>query len=429
MIFKVRMIDMQIDDLREIFEKLKIKMQLEIELETKDVIFLEDLIADLESEHLTERVKKYLFQKYRLQLTKYNYKFYLDALKTDLAVAKASLKITKEKNRKNTLIIQCLDYKQIISDDLIKYVIDTLKSLGINGPMLIAANERIKIHNTNVLIYRKVHFKYPQDKYLVINLLQQGYEDIPKLQNSHSYELDFIVNDYLLNGFSLDAAIADIQVNNPQFIDDCKYIYTEILRKIQDKIHDLIAMLKTEEFYFDNEILRKIKEEYVILHNKYITIRDLLDSIEPEYLGDDIDYLDDYPLEEPNFYNKLYYATNSTEPRKCYFLQDLMDIRKESIAKIYQMLENFKKGNNVNSKHINNGYIELKNDQIRIILKLLGHNNYSVEGVFIKKSDVVKNVYDNMFNRPIAMIDEEYAAEVEAICEEYVFANARKGTR
>ena len=127
--------------------------------------------------------------------------------------------------------------------------------------------------------------------------------------------------------------------------------------------------------------------------------------------------------------NKLYYATNSAEPEKSYFYRDLTAIREESLNKIWQMLIAFKNGDKQNVKHINNGYIELKHDQIRIIIKLLGNNNYSVEGVFIKKSDNLIDVYHKMYERPVAIVNDEYAEAVEASCQDYVFANARVGTR
>lgn len=417
---------MQIDNIIDTFTKLAQSEQREVDYQNSQVIFLTDLSTDIENEQISARAKKYIWEKYRDQLTKYNYQKYLEVLKTDLAVAQASLKIENKKLERYKRICFALEYRQIIGEVLLDFALKTLAQLGIHGPALIEASERLKIHNTNVLIYRKINFKYKTDKYLVIDLLQHGYEDIPKLDNKRSYELDFIVEDYLINGYSLEGAIADIGVNNPHFIDDCKYIYTEILRRIQGKIYDLIAMLKTEEYYFDNEILRKIKEEYINLYHKYMVVRELLDSIEPEYLGDEIDYLDDFN-ENPT--NKLYYVTNSDEPEKCYFYRDLTAIREESINKIWQMLMAFKNGDKQNVKHINNGYIELKHDQIRIIIKLLGNNNYSVEGVFIKKSDNLIDVYHKMYERPVAIVNDEYAEAVEASCQDYVFANARVGTR
>ncbi len=417
---------MPIDNIIDIFTRLANNNQKEVDYQNSQVNFLTDLITDLENEQMSSRAKKYFYEKYREQLTKYNYQKYLAVVKTDLAVAQASLKIENTKLERYKRLCFALEYRQIIGEVLLDFAIKTLGQLGIHGPVLIEASERLKVHNTNVLIYRKIHYKYPTDKYLVINLLQHGYENIPKLSNDRSYELDFIVEDYLINGYSLEETIADIGVNNPHFIDDCKYIYTEILRRIQSKIYDLITMLKTEEYYFDNEILRKIKEEYINLYHKYMVVRELLDSIEPEYLGDEIDYLDDFK-ENPT--NKLYYATNSDEPEKCYFYRDLTDIREESINKIWQMLIAFKNGEKQDIKHINNGYIELKHDQIRIIIRLLGGNNYSVEGVFIKKSDNLIDTYHKMYARPIASINDEYALAVEAACQDYVFANARIGTR
>ena len=106
-------------------------------------------------------------------------------------------------------------------------------------------------------------------------------------------------------------------------------------------------------------------------------------------------------------------------------------MREEAYTTILDMIDTFKSGNNKDTKYLstNSNFIELKNDQIRIVLKPLGNNNYSVQGAFIKKSDNDRMAYTNLFNRPTAIIDEDYSRQVEEYYTQYLQENGRKGSR
>ena len=73
-------------------------------------------------------------------------------------------------------------------------------------------------------------------------------------------------------------------------------------------------------------------------------------------------------------------------------------------------MDDFKKGimTKVKPLSFNQRFIEIKDDQIRIVFKPLGNNNYSVMGAFIKKDDNDRPTYNQMFRRPIAIINDEY---------------------
>ena len=207
-----------------------------------------------------------------------------------------------------------------------------------------------------------------------------------------------------------------------------------MLKYYQNRIFDLINILKDKEFYFSISTLQSIKEEYKELYQKYMYIRTQLDSL-TETKNVEIDY----PCEEQGKEAQitigggvsLYYSTNSKEPEKCYFVRDLMNIREEAYETILDLIEAFKRGNNVNTKYLstNSNFIELKKDQIRIVLKPLGNNNYSVMGAFIKKSTNDIHLYQTMFNRPIADLDNIYKEKVEEYYEIFLEKNRRKGTR
>ena len=127
--------------------------------------------------------------------------------------------------------------------------------------------------------------------------------------------------------------------------------------------------------------------------------------------------------------NKLYYSSNSIDPSKCYFVKDLMNIREDALADIQKLINDFKEGKINNAKKITVGALELKYDQIRIILKRIKGNCYSVLGVFIKKSDNLHDMYAMVVNRKDAIIDDEYSKNVEDYYNEYIDNNKRKSSR
>ena len=107
-------------------------------------------------------------------------------------------------------------------------------------------------------------------------------------------------------------------------------------------------------------------------------------------------------------------------------------IRETSYSTILELLENFKfHPELVHVKRLKNcnGCLEIKKDQIRIILKRIKDNCYSVLGVFIKKSMNDITSYKKISNRIEALINDDYSASVEEYYKEYILNNGRKGSR
>lgn len=103
------------------------------------------------------------------------------------------------------------------------------------------------------------------------------------------------------------------------------------------------------------QLLQSIKEEYKELYKNTCIFWTQLDSL-TETKNVEIDY----PCEEQGKEAQitigggvsLYYSTNSKEPEKCYFVRDLMNIREEAYETILDLIEAFKRGNNVNTKYL-----------------------------------------------------------------------------
>ena len=209
---------------------------------------------------------------------------------------------------------------------------------------------------------------------------------------------------------------------------ELKYIYAKLLRYYQKAMMDNVnLMVDDSDFYFDDELLLTLKKEYYEYLKKYKFIRNLYDNlVNKDY---DIDTAIEDLFEEEYDVNKLYYSSNSYEPNKCYFVKDLMDIREEALDTIKYLINNFKEGNINNTKKLTTGALELRYDQIRIILRRIKGNCYSVLGVFIKKSDNMHDLYTMIIDRKDADIDDEYSRDVEEYYNNYINMNKRKGSR
>ncbi len=421
---------MNLKEVSDLFKEKAVKYNKEVEETKKEINLYEKVIADLENNRLSIPAQKLLYEKYRIKLTKSNAKIMLLTLRTDLFVLTEKLKITQEKYKFSCYAIHSLSYRQVALPFLIDFINTELHKSNIAEIDIIKINEKLKIHNANVR-HNKKNSILSTDLHLIINMLNQGYEEIIPIENNNALKLDLIVDklcsiidkdelEEIKDNFNLEEIYGNVY-NNIDF----KYIYTELLRYIQNKIYELITLLKKEEYYFDIETLKIIKEEYKNYYHKYIFIREKIDNLNIDLIPEENA---EVPIKEDNY--KLYYSSNNIDPLKCFFMRDLTSIREESLIRIWQLLENFKYKEKVTIKHLGvSNYIEIKDDQIRIILKPLSKDNYSIQGVFIKKSDNLREVYQNMFNRPTAEVNDEYSKQVEEQIKMYVEEYGRKGRR
>lgn len=422
---------MNLKELKNYFDIVIIdKYNKEIDYLNEQIFLYKQIIEDLEQNKISKIAQKVIYEKYRYELTKYNTQIFLKTIKTDLNILKRRLSIYIEKRKKCRLVVNCLEYKQIIYNYLMDFIKEELSKENIVGVELIKTFEEIKKHNLMIRFDKKIS---TYDLSQVSNMLNMGFEDIeikyievtPKVQQ----QIKQIINLLDSNSFTSVMASWELQYFS---LEEQDYILKVVLKHYQDKIEDLINILKDEEFYFDIETLKTIKKEYQVYLERYLFVRNNLDNIKENKEENNIDntnYLE--PLVEITQANNLYYATNEIEPEKSYFVRDLLKIREESLESILELINDFKNGDISKIKYLNNDMrlLELKDDQIRIILKRIDSNNYSVQGVFIKKKDSDPKTYSNINNRPLASIDDEYSREVENYYMDYIENNKRSGSR
>ena len=395
---------------------------------------LKEAIEDLEKNHITEKAKKLLYEKYRLLLNQYNIEEFLPTIKNDLFIVDTNLSIINNTLNTTINVYNALQFHQIVSPNLMDFIKNRLLKEKVNDVDIIKTMEFIKIHNS------KCHEEQPSrissaDLYLVLNMLNGGYEEI-KIEQVNNNKLEKVIKD-TINALESNpiSSIDDILHVSNLTTKEKEYVYKRILKYYQDEIYLLISALKDKDFYFNISILQTIKTEYKELYQKYMFIRNKLDELEKK--EDRQDFKTEETKEETSIENSnmeenyLYYSSNNLGVDKCFFVKDLENMREESYSTVLDLIKEFKSGNTKNLKYLstNSNFMELKEDQVRIVLKPLGNKNYSVMGSFIKKSDNDRPTYENLFKRPVAKIDPEYSLQVENYYITFLEENKRKGSR
>ena len=423
---------MTIKELTELFLEKSQKYRKEIFYLHDEIIKYEEIIEELNNKNITKEAINLLYDKYRFLLNKKNYETYLPTHKADLFVLKERLKIFEVKYKNAWDVFKLLKYHQVVSPSLICFVKEELTLDGYSDVNIIKANEKIKIYNTNQTVKTTGALK-SKDLYLISNLIDHGFYDYRiKKPLDNEKELMKVADNYIKlyqnNDFEMADKIinADFEYYNPKEIE---HIYLHMLDYYQEKIYSLNEVVRDKDYYFDITILNDIKEDYKKIIPVYEHVKNNFDNLKIVKKEEQLEEEIVEPLEEKPEENKLYYSTQSEDADKCYFMRDLVTLRKEGLDDILTMLDDFKNGGKRFIKTINYGYIELKDDQIRIILKPMGNNNYSVIGTFIKKSDNLMTMYKKMYDRPLAEINDEYSKEVEEAYINYISENGRKGTR
>lgn len=413
---------MHLIDVQNYFYQDIIYYKREINYLNKQITLYEKALQDLENKSVSDLVKDLIYEKYHINNNK-NIGILYGIIKNDLFTLQKRLELIYKKYSVAIKVFNALKYRQEIGKELINAIKDRLIQERVSDVDLIKVMELIKVRNGNVLINEKDAI-FSEDLFLVLNMLNQGYEQIT-VPDIKSDKLDNDVNIALniLESNSLGVASALLDFTKYSNIEQ-EYIYRSLLIFYQNRMYDLINVLKEKEYYFDIELLKQIKDEYKEIYAIYMFLRNRLDSI--NLVSEDAVMID---LADNNVARNLYYSSNSDEASKCYFVRDLKDIREESYGSILELIRQFKLGDNRSIKLISNGFIELKDDQIIVILKPMNYNNYSVMGVFIKKSDNDRKEFKNMFSRPIAKKDDNYTKEVEDYYMPYLEQFQRKGTR
>lgn len=389
----------------------------------------EEVLFDLEAKKISKRAKKYFYEHHRLNISEYELDRALQVIRTDYFIENERSHKVKEELENTKQAFKCLKYHQIVSNNLLKFLQKRLSREPLTDTDIIKLLELVRIENAYILKRSNSELITTNDLYLIFDMFNLGYEaiEVPEVENPE--QLDALIPsiieylgkrqiNLLKNEFHLDLLSSK----------DLEYLYTSVLKTIQSRIFELVEILKIKEFYFDMPTLIEIKNDYRKFTNMYLVIRKELDMLE---CSKEEDVSDDPEEEREDIYKLAFSTKTKDDPKKCYFIKDLLGIREDSLSEILKLLNDFKKGKTSRIKHLSgqSNFIELKDDQIRIVLKSIEDEYYSVQGVFIKKSDNDRDKYVELCARPIGIIDDEYSDLVTKVYEAYIEENKRKKSR
>ena len=348
---------------------------------------------------------------------------------------KNNLDINKKKFISSKRILSSLKYKQIILREDIKNIDDVLRESISNDTDISIMIENLFVHNKNIISKEK-GYRY-QDKYKFINLLTLGYEkiDYPYVEDERKLDDIALVIINLFEHYSDDVELEDyikllpVIGNDVKNIDELEYVLIRVLENLNDKLIENIELIKDKDFILDLESKTEISNDCYGLIYKYNLVRKYMDdeiNNHKEEIEMDIE-------DNNNEINNLFYLEN--ENGKCYLLSDLEKFPLEYLDKAIKLIQGFKQ-NTLSKKKIkrmienqrSKGFLELKDDQIRILYKKISSHDYVVYGAFVKKDDRKYKIdLFNVCDREGNISDDSCLIEEEL--NKYVSENSRKWSR
>ena len=265
----------------------------------------------------------------------------------------------------------------------------------------------IKLNNNGIRVSKK-SLDILLDKYNKFNI-DYKYDYVENLDKKIISYISLIDDDNYEENIKLLPKIDDEYMS----IEEFDYIYRTMLNKYIDKIEECRKNL--EENYFDIEIRKVILLEYQDIKNRYYRILSKYSEEQERYnkkeaVKEEIKEIEEDKEKEP-IRNLLYTRRNE---QFTYIESDLKDIPEEYYDRTENLLKNFKDGTlsvdkiralASNSKF--KGFRELKEDQVRIVFKEIGNNNYLILGASVKKVDSDSLMLSKLVNRYRKLTDEE----------------------
>ena len=341
-------------------------------------------------------------------------------------------------------------YKDVTN---IKTIIDYFEIEGIidNKEELMLINE-IELYNRRLLtnknnIREQQYYTTLYEK--IPNILKAGFQEHDKIQvleNKRSTLDKFAkeIFDYSKNSTSEDTIICIKSYLRYNLSDDeYNYIIVKVLDNYLEELLFLYQYLLEKKVYSDGKERITVVESYYKLLDRYLYLKEYYEKITEVYVDESIE-IDNNELLDKTAEKRIIFTHSNTDIAKAKIINDMDGIPYEYYDKISELINGFIYGNLTRNeiKPLNIGYktsnyFELKNDQIRIIMKHINDNVYCVMGVFAKKSDNLRKEYRNMTSRTTPKVETEerlnlYLQLSDKVLEELdlkIKEKSRKGTR
>ena len=267
---------MHLIDVQNIFYNDNLDYKSEINYLNRQIGLYKRALSDLENKKVSQIVKDLIYEKYHISNNR-NIDVLHGILKNDLFTLEKRLELINKKYSMSLSIYNAIKYRQIITPDMINAIKEKLIEEKVKDADLIKIMELINVRNGHVLVNEEKAI-FSEDLFLVLNMLNSGFEEIDVTMNtdeSLDEEITKIINE--LNSTNITTLDLSKYKKEEQV-----YLYKRLLLFYQDKIYNLIEVLKNKEYYFDIELLQQIKDEYKETYAIYIFIRNKLDALNLE---------------------------------------------------------------------------------------------------------------------------------------------------
>ena len=248
----------------------------EISYLNKQIELYKRALSDLENKKVSQIVKDLIYEKYHISNNR-NIDILYGILKNDLFTLEKRLELINKKYSMSLSIYNAIKYRQIIIPDMINAIKEKLIEEKVKDADLIKIMELINVRNGHVLVNEEKAI-FSEDLFLVLNMLNSGFEEIDVTMNTDE-SLDEEITKIINELDSTNITTLDLSKYKKE---EQIYIYKRLLVFYQDKIYNLIEVLKNKEYYFDIELLQQIKDEYKETYAIYIFIRNELDALNLE---------------------------------------------------------------------------------------------------------------------------------------------------
>lgn len=446
---------------KKLFEYLKEGID-SININKAYIITLLDTIYD---DNIRSNEFNYLLELYESNLDiKSEYKSFLTRITSDykdLLTEIESLKNRLDRNRyafdnarKARLSLQHklpIELNEHMTND-IKRIISYYELSGeLSSKEALMCINDLEYYNRNIASNKKkdiYEIEYEEGTYEEIpNILNSGYEifELPEVNQDRVVSLDKYVKEIIeiINYTDKDKVIELIENYRNYGLEESEYNYiiTKILNSYNEELITYYELLLDRDIFYDKKNRNEIIKSYYQCLNKYLLLRAYYDDMINIDIEEDITTNEE---EEIRDIKRLIYSSSLANPTKARILKDMESIPNEYYSTVLSLLTSFKNGTIAKNevKCLTNNkrmvlFMELKSDQVRIVIKHVKDNIYNVVGVFAKKSDNDMTMYRTMRNRLIPDTSSEdklnkqlcLATYTEEELERIVLEKGRKSSR
>lgn len=358
-------------------------------------------------------------------------------------------------------VLKILKYKNYMTFNnfMIKDLKKIIEYFEINGHLstkeaLLCINE-VENHNRRIATSKNNNVKekeYAESLYNEIpNILNSGYvffEKLPEVENDKRKMLDNLSNGLLIEIKSCKHEEIEETLNKYLNINlemnEFNYLLSNTINGFDNELYAFYELLLDRETHYYRQNRSELFDDYYISLKKYLSLINFYSDNVEDIVIEEADENEELPEEQVKACKQLIFSYSPATPTKAKIISDMSKLPYEYYDRVINLISEFKDGtisskkfkplkNNANLK----AFTELKDDQVRIVMKHTKDDIYTIMGVFVKKSDNAMKMYHSMANRIIPNIDTEdklnkqlelgIHAEEELI--KLVEKDKRKGTR